>query len=142
MLLKIIVTTLFGGAGVVVLALGLLSLRTSTQQAVSFIVPGLILLAAGLALPAISWFNESTRKRAIAKHSDWPDELRQKVLLKRVAPAMTPEMVMLAWGNPRRIEKENSSSGVIERWTYGTPGPRRPASYVWFEGGRVTKTKT
>src|SRR5689334_15740641 len=77
---------------------------------------------------------EERRKAAVLKNRvTWGDEVCKAIIAKKVAPHMTPEMVILAWGEPSSIDqKEITARGKTkERWVYGTP--RRGANYVYFK---------
>jgi hypothetical protein len=54
---------------------------------------------------------------------------------------MTPEMVVLSWGRPQKIDdREVLANGTRkERWIYGQKG--KSANYVYFKNGLVERIK-
>jgi hypothetical protein len=86
---------------------------------------------------------DKIRLQSIEAHTEWPEEIREKIKQRKVGLGMTTEMVIMSWGNPTKIDnKEVSKHGSNERWVYGFPRPGRPAQYLWFENGKVSKMKT
>ncbi len=57
-----------------------------------------------------------------ALYESWPVEMRQAVLDQRVAKGMTPEMVEMTLGKPKRVESRVGRGGQMEEiWIYGGP---------------------
>lgn len=61
----------------------------------------------------------------------WNAEMTRAVLERRVRVGMTSTMLREAWGDPRRINRTETSSGTHEQWVYHT-------AYIYVENGRVT----
>lgn len=89
---------------------------------------GLILagLAAGCASSQMSRID---RNRDI--YETWPIEVRQAVLDGKVEPGMTPDMVLVAWGEPTSVVTQSNSGDEI--WVYESGG--HPGSVHVLGGG-------
>lgn len=64
----------------------------------------------------------------------WGEDICRQLLAHQVEPDMTPEMVRLAWGEPKAIEP--TSTG-LERWHYHDPPSQQPTGYALFKNKRV-----
>ncbi|MGH8019769.1 MAG: hypothetical protein ACREIA_16100 [Opitutaceae bacterium] len=57
-----------------------------------------------------------------ALYESWPVDMRQAVLDQRIVKGMTPEMVKMTLGEPKRVESRPGRGGAIEEiWIYGGP---------------------
>lgn len=78
-----------------------------------------VLLTAGLAAGC-----GSSQMSRIEKNRDiyetWPIEVRQAVLDGKVEPGMTPDMVLVAWGEPTEVVTQSNSGDEI--WVYKSGG--------------------
>lgn len=89
------------------------------------------LIAAGMAAGcASSQMSRIDRNRDL--YETWPIEIRQAVLDGNVEPGMTPDMVLVAWGEPTEVITQSSSGDEI--WVYQSGG--HPGS-VYVPGGGV-----
>lgn len=61
---------------------------------------------------------ERTRLAAIDA-APWPDEVKQKVVAKKVEIGMRSDQVLLAWGPPNKIVDIDTEEGNQQEWTYG-----------------------
>lgn len=119
-------------------------LKMTDEQLVGLVcgvIPAIIIvIAVILAINAV--INERRRKELIRNNvSLWGQDVCDALLAKRVRIGMTPEMVMLAWGKPSKIdEKETTAKSEKYRYVYGRP--RKGANYIWFKNGVVSKLKT
>src|SRR3954469_7292647 len=55
-------------------------------------------------------------------YEQWPIEVRQAVLDGKVEPGMTPEMVVVSWGQPTEKVQRSNSAGDEEIWIYRKGG--------------------
>ena len=51
-----------------------------------------------------------------------------KIINEKIWIGMTPEMAVASWGNPEKVNKTVSSSGIKEQWVY-------PSDYLYFKEG-------
>jgi hypothetical protein len=88
------------------------------------------LIAAGLAAGC-----GSSQMSRIDRHRDiyetWPIDVKQAVLDGKVEPGMTPDMVIVAWGEPTQIVTQSNSGDEI--WVYESGG--HPGSVHVLGGG-------
>lgn len=75
----------------------------------------------------------------IALYPDWPEDVWDLILNFEVSIGMTPEMVRLAWGEPKTITRSITQAGRSEHWRYGDRGSADHLfANVLFQDGRVT----
>ncbi len=74
-------------------------------------------LVAGCGSPQI---NRIDKNREI--YESWPIETRQAILDGKVEPGMTPDMVLVAWGQPSEKVDHSSAAGDEEIWIYRKGG--------------------
>jgi hypothetical protein len=70
-------------------------------------------------------------------YETWPIEVRQAVLDGKVEPGMTPEMVVVAWGEPTEKVNRSNSATDEEIWVYrkgGSDGMMMPAGGGMYPG--------
>ena len=91
-----------------------------------------------LPLVASVWGEKQRKEKIRANKELWGEKICDSLIRRKIAIGMTEDMVLLAWGNPRRREnKELTATRKTTRWIYGQP--RRGANYVWFVNGEVSK---
>ena len=61
-------------------------------------------------------WNEVFSDVSIETKYDWPEEVRRDVLARRVTNGMTREMVLVALGNPERVDKTLEEGKEAETW--------------------------
>lgn len=66
------------------------------------------------------------------KGRNWSKAVWDLVKANCIQIGMTPDMVRMSWGDPKRINRTIYSFGVHEQWVYGM------SCYVYFEDGKVT----
>jgi hypothetical protein len=76
-----------------------------------------ILLATGCASSPMSRIDANR-----ALYESWPFEIQEAVLNGRVVVGMTPEMVEMVLGKPKKIMSRESKKGEEEVWIYRTGG--------------------
>lgn len=125
-------------------------------------LPILIVAALGLALALFLWWRRTmprpseptaspatpydTRRSdelaAIAQQQGWTAAAYDEVLAGRIAPGMTADMVLMAWGGPTHIDHrtQNARGVPVERWVYRDPQHNRQ-QFVWFAGGKVARVE-
>lgn len=75
----------------------------------------------------------------IAQYPDWPEDAWDLIRNFEVAIGMTPEMVRMAWGEPKTITRSITQAGRSEHWHYGNRGSYDHLfANVLFQDGRVT----
>ena len=90
-----------------------------------------VLIAAGLAAGcASSQMSRIDRNRDL--YETWPIEIRQAVLDGKVEPGMTPDMVLVAWGEPTEVITQSNTGDEI--WVYQSGGTQ---GSVYVPGGGV-----
>lgn len=98
-------------------------------------------IAFSVAVTLLVWFIRSRlRKRRIMQYRDaWGEDVCEDIWRRRIGANMLALQVRLAWGEPRYIDKrETTASGIQrERWVYGKA--RKNARYVYFKNGLVDK---
>jgi len=67
------------------------------------------------------------------KEYKWPASIWRLIEARKIQLGMTPDMVRLSWGPPRRVNRSIYTFGVHEQWVYGDYGP-----YLYFEDGKLT----
>jgi hypothetical protein len=75
------------------------------------------------------------KRRELLKRG-WGRANVDAVLEGKIHIGMTAEMVRLAWGDPRSVNRTVTSAGTHEQWVYGS------GYYVYFNGGLVTAIQT
>lgn len=92
--------------------------------------------------PASHDDRRSTELAAIAAQQGWTAAAYDEVLAGRIAPGMTPDMVLMAWGGPTHIDhRTRNARGVpVERWVYRDP-QHGQQQLVWFAGGKVARVE-
>jgi hypothetical protein len=61
-------------------------------------------------------WNEVFSDVSIETRYEWPEPVKQDVLARKVANGMTQEMVLVALGNPERIDKTLEDGKQVEVW--------------------------
>lgn len=62
----------------------------------------------------------------------WGEKIIKAIKNRDVLIGMTPTQVLLSWGNPKKINKTITKSGILEQWVYGDLGP-----YLYFENDKL-----
>jgi hypothetical protein len=70
------------------------------------------------------------------KAKNWPSEIEQAVIERKIRMGMTAEQATLAWGKPPQVNKTVGSWGVHEQWVYHS------GAYLYFENGVLTSWQT
>ena len=97
-----------------------------------------LMLAALVALSLAGCASESDRLEKI-NASGWSDATKDKVRSKKVTVGMTSEQVKLAFGEPSKVNRTVTASGVREQWIYGSYSRyTKPWAYLYLTNGRVT----
>lgn len=65
-------------------------------------------------------------------HYHWPESTWNLIRANLIQIGMTPDMVRMSWGDPKRVNRTIYTFGVHEQWVYGS------RNYVYFEDGKVT----
>jgi hypothetical protein len=73
----------------------------------------------------------AARRIKLINSKNWPKDIKEAVINRKVELGMTAEQVTLAWGRPGRINRTVGSWGRHEQWVYGS-------TYVYLENDRVT----
>ena len=76
-----------------------------------------------------SWWTSNP----LAGHSDWSEEFMKAIREGSIKIGMTPEMTIISWGEPLKINRTVTAAGTREQWIYGEFKP-----YVYFEDGKIT----
>ncbi|MBS0662748.1 MAG: hypothetical protein JSR48_05750 [Verrucomicrobia bacterium] len=71
-----------------------------------------------------------------AMFDSWPAEVREKVRAGQAAVGFTPDMVLVALGQPDRKVLRTSAQGTAEVWTYFDHGPHFSIGVGMGSGGR------
>lgn len=80
---------------------------------------------------------QRVRREARIRMQEWGWSESDIALIeaKKIRIGMTPEMVRMAWGNPRSVNETINAMGKHEQWVYRS-------SYVYFDDGVVTSIQT
>ena len=90
-------------------------------------------LAAGCASSQMSRID---RNRDI--YETWPIEVKQAVLDGKVEPGMTPDMVLVAWGEPTQVVTQSNTGDEI--WVYESGGHPGSVHVMGSTGGAYPGT--
>lgn len=95
-------------------------------------------LAAGLLCACATAPTRAQRIKANAQEfSSFPPDVQANIRAGRIETGYTPDMVLMAFGEPKRRYTETSERGVTEVWTYTEEAPRVGGMFsLGFGGGR------
>jgi len=65
------------------------------------------------------------------KSFNWPSEIEQTVINRKIRLGMTKQQVIESWGKPKDINRTVSRYSVHEQWVYSN-------AYLYFENGVLT----
>lgn len=74
------------------------------------------------------------RQEIINRHPEWPEEIKQLILKRKVRIGMTKEQARASWGEPYKVNKTITRYGVHEQWVYGIYG----YAFLYFENDILT----
>lgn len=75
------------------------------------------------------------RQEFVRRHPEWPDEIKQAILKGKVRIGMTKEQARAAWGEPTKVNRTVTQSGVHGQWVYNCVGA---LSFLYFENDILT----
>lgn len=84
----------------------------------------LLSLALSVLLAAGCGSVDSRMRKHQAAFDSWPPEVQQKVREGKVDIGFTPEMVVVALGDPDRRVTRTTANGQAEVWVYGDKKPK------------------
>jgi hypothetical protein len=87
-------------------------------------IPLALCLASAVFLTACSSTPDSRIARSQAAFNQYPSAVQQKIRAGEVDIGFTPEMVLLALGEPARQFTHQTEAGTVELWVYHDTGPR------------------
>lgn len=75
-------------------------------------------------------------RAALIRSFGWPKRFADAAIVREVVIGMTSDMVVAAWGKPRRINTTVTAQGRSEQWVYDL------STFVYFTNGRVSTVQT
>lgn len=96
---------------------------------------------------AVAWWivrqqgeKESTERvdKIWGYRGQWGEPICRQLINREVTEGMTPEMVRLAWGEPKAIEQRATGG---EQWVYDTNSSDQTEHYAILKEGRVIQAK-
>lgn len=75
------------------------------------------------------------RQEFVRRHPEWADEIKQSILKGSARIGMTKDQARAAWGEPTKINRTVTQSGVFEQWVYNMVGK---LSFLYFDNNKLT----
>jgi hypothetical protein len=75
------------------------------------------------------------RQEIVNRHPEWPEKVKQAILKGSVSMNMTKQQARAAWGEPYKINRTVTQSGIHEQWVYNCVGA---LSFLYFENDILT----
>ena len=75
------------------------------------------------------------RQEIINRHPEWSEKIKQAILKGSVSMGMTKQQAKAAWGEPYKINRTVTQSGIHEQWVYNQVGA---LSFLYFDNDILT----
>jgi hypothetical protein len=79
--------------------------------------------------------DQEKRAAYVASHPDLPLAIKTAIQTQEPALGLTPDQMLLIWGQPDKVNQTVNASGIREQWVYSN-------SYIYFENGKLTTWQT